>query len=339
MRSLLAASAVLFLAAGASLGAAFSANPVIRGAADPYGQIFGDRLYVYPTTGGGKFRAYSTHDFGTWRDDGLLLDLADVGWAGGSTNAWAPSVLQRGGTYYFYYSVGGNTSRIGVATGTSPTGPFTDSGQPLLSDTTGSPARQFEAIDPMVFTDPVSSKTYLYAGGSRGSTLRVFEMGADLTSLAREVSVATPTNFTEGAFMHYHDGTYYLSYSHGNYRDSTYSVDYATSTSPTGPWTYRGEILGSNGQDKGPGHHSFVENAGTGESYILYHRWEDRAGDGPYSGSRDTAIDRFTYGPTGLINPITLTNTGVVVTPIPEPTAVSAVLAAGALLGLRRRRV
>ena len=338
MFRLLTASAALFLTASASWAASFSGNPVIRGAADPFGQIFGDRLYVYPTTGNGQFRAYSTHDFGQWRDDGLLLDLADVGWAGGSTNAWAPSMLERDGSYYFYYSVGGDTSRIGVAVGNSPTGRLVDSGRPLLSDTTGSPNRQFEAIDPMVFQDPVSGKTYLYAGGSRGSTLRVFELGGDLTSLGREIGVATPPQFTEGAFMHYRDGRYYLSYSHGSYQRDDYSLYYATSDSPTGPWDFHGQILGSNGQDKGPGHHSFFEDPANGESYILYHRWEDRRGGGPYEGARDTAIERFTYDANGLINPIALTNTGVEISAIPEPATASVLLLCGAAAGLVRPR-
>ena len=329
----------LLLPASASLAAALSGNPVIRNAADPYGQIFGDRLYVYPTStpSDGRFRAYSTHDYGEWRTDGVVLDLADVSWAGGSRNAWAPSVLERGGRYYFYYSVGGSTSRIGVAVGDSPAGPFVDSGRPLLSDTTGG-ATNFEAIDPMVFQDPVSTKTYLYAGGSRGSTLRVFEMNDDLVSLGREVPVDTPSQFTEGAFMHYRDGTYYLSYSYGYYLEDSYSVRYATSTSPTGPWTYRGTILQGNDEDKGPGHHSFLVNPADGAPYVLYHRWEDRAGFGPYGGSRDTAIDRFTYDATGRIEPITLTNTGVPVSPIPEPATAAILVLGGATAGLRRRR-
>ena len=84
-------------------------------------------------------------------------------------------------------------------------------------------------------------------------------------------------------------------------------MHYCTADSPTGPWTYRGCILQSNEQDKGPGHHSFV-TTGRDAWYIVYHRWEDRQGDGPYRGSRDTAIERITYDADGLIEPITMTD-------------------------------
>ena len=334
------ASCCLTVAASTASAAVFSGNPVIKGAADPFAGVFNSRLYVYPTTGGGIFRAYSTGDLGTWRNDGTILNLANVSWANGSTNSWAPCMLQRNNTYYFYYSVGGSTSQIGVATGTSPTGPFTDSGRPLLTDTTGGvAANTFEAIDPEVFQDPVSGRTYLYAGGSRGSKLRIFQLDSSLTGIAQEIPVATPTNFTEGSFMHYKNGRYYLSYSHGSYANDTYSVHYAVGSSPTGPFSYVGQILGSNAEDKGPGHHSFFDIGDT--SYIMYHRWENAAGSGPYDTagrSRDTAIDTFTYDAAGFINPITMTNTGVATVTIPEPAILGFAALAVPLMGRRARQ-
>src|SRR3546814_10253395 len=105
----------------------------------------------------------------------------------------------------------------------------------------------------MVFADAKSGKTYIYAGGSAGSTLRVFVLTPDLLTIDHEVMVAQPPHFTEGAFMHERDGIYYLSYSHGRWNDATYSVHYATAPGPTGPWTYRGVILTTDGTYKGPG--------------------------------------------------------------------------------------
>jgi beta-xylosidase len=159
----------------------------------------------------------------------------------------------------------------------------------------------------MVFADPQSGKTYLYAGGSAGATLRVFELNPDLVRFAREIPIATPPQFTEGVFMHYRDGRYYLSYSHGSYRHSSYSVHYATADTPTGPWTYRGAILESGDTHKGPGHHSFIRSPLTGEWLIVYHRWENQAGDGPYRGFRQICIDRVEYDQEGLIRPIVMT--------------------------------
>src|SRR5690606_14410520 len=108
-------------------------------------------------------------------------------------------VIEKGGKFYLYYSIGPKPSHIGVAVANSPAGPFFDSGAPLLADNNVS---TFEAIDAAVYTDPVSGKSYFYAGGSAGATLRVYELNEDMVSFARQVSVATPPYFTEGPFMH-----------------------------------------------------------------------------------------------------------------------------------------
>jgi beta-xylosidase len=181
-----------------------------------------------------------------------------------------------------------------------------DSGKPLLSGGNG-----FEAIDPFVFRDPQSGKHFLYAGGSAGAKLRVFELNPDLVTLAREIPTETPPHFTEGACLHYFKNRYYLSYSHGGWRDNTYSVHYSTSATPTGPWTYQGAILTSDAHHKGPGHHSVIYLPGTRQWLIVYHRWNNRAGDGPYSGSRDTCIDRLEHAADGTIRPVKMTDTGV----------------------------
>src|SRR3546814_12614906 len=98
-----------------------------------------------------------------------------------------------------------------------------DLGQPLLTGGGG-----FEAIDPMVFADAKSGKTYIYAGGSAGSTLRVFVLTPDLLTIDHEVKVAKLPHFTEGAFMHERDGIYYLSYRPGRWKDATHSVHFST---------------------------------------------------------------------------------------------------------------
>ncbi len=128
-----------------------------------------------------------------------------------------------------------------------------------------------------------------------------------MVSLAREVPVDQPRNFTEGAFMHERNGVYYLSYSHGHWDRPDYSVHYATARSPIGPWRYRGEILKSDASHQGPGHHSFVRTA-AGDWLIIYHRWDQRSGTGPLKGERQVAIDHVRYGTDGSIAPIAMTD-------------------------------
>ncbi len=305
-------SAALLL--GAVAAPALADNPQFQGA-DPHATMIDGELWVFPTGGPGgswaadRFGAFSSRDLRTWQPRGELIRRDQIAWIGADGAPehflWAPGVATRDGKWYLYYSVGPQNptpSRIGVAVADRPAGPYRDSGQPLVTGGQG-----FEAIDPMVFVDPKDGKAYLYAGGSAGARLRVWELTPDMVGLSREVPVATPPQFTEGAFMHERNGTYYLSYSHGRFNAADYSVHYATAPSPTGPWRYRGAILTSDRTHKGPGHHSFVQ-APTGEWLIVYHRWENPQGPAPFSGERQVAIDRLRYAKDGRILPVRMTD-------------------------------
>lgn len=285
-------------------------NPLFE-AADPHAVVIDGRFWIFPTEARSReplFAAYDSEDLRHWKRHGPVLRLSDVPWITDDGqqrhHAWAPCVAVADATMYFYYSVGPQQvtpSRIGVATGPAPAGPFRDSGRPLV---TGDDS--FEAIDPMVFT-AADGTSYLYAGGSAGRRLRAWQLGADMVSLATELPIETPPRFTEAAFLHERAGLFYLSYSHGAWNDAGYSVHYATGPSPTGPWNYRGEILASDATHKGPGHHSFIETP-AGDWLIVYHRWETTAPRGPYRGRRRIAIDRVTYRADGTIEPIRMTD-------------------------------
>lgn len=308
LRQILAAALLL------SAPPAFADNPQFQGA-DPHALMIDGELWVFPTGGPGgswaadRFGAFSSRDLKTWQPRGELIRRDQIGWidADGAREhfLWAPGVAMRDGKWYLYYSVGPQNptpSRIGVAVAERSGGPYRDSGRPLVTGGKG-----FEAIDPMAFVDPKSGKAYLYAGGSAGAKLRVWELNRDMVSIAREVPVATPPRFTEGAFMHERDGTYYLSYSHGRFNAADYSVHYATAPSPIGPWRYRGAILTSDATHKGPGHHSFVRTP-AGKWLIVYHRWENPQGPAPFEGERQVAIDRLRYAKDGRILPVRMTD-------------------------------
>jgi arabinan endo-1,5-alpha-L-arabinosidase len=56
-------------------------------------------------------------------------------WLGANGSMWAPDVVYRNGRYYLYYAASdsalpGGGSAVGVATSSSPTGPWTDTGTP-----------------------------------------------------------------------------------------------------------------------------------------------------------------------------------------------------------------
>jgi beta-xylosidase len=317
------------LAAGlASASAGWADNNPLFPGADPDMIAACGAWWLYPTGQGttprreftSRFYAWHSADMGHWeRGKDPILDIRSIAWitqdGAPEHYLWAPSVTAAKGRYYLYYSVGPQNptpSRIGVAVADRPGGPYVDSGKPLLTGGAG-----FEAIDPMVFTDPRTGRSFLYAGGSAGARLRIFEMGADMVTLGREIPVTTPPNFTEGAFMHERGGTYYLSYSHGHFNGPDYSVHYATAPSPTGPFTYRGAILTSDAAHQGPGHHAFVRDPRSGGWFIAYHRWDRSDATAPFTGMRNVAIDKISYNARGLIAPVQMTDGPAPVTPAP----------------------
>ncbi|WP_408997558.1 family 43 glycosylhydrolase [Streptomyces europaeiscabiei] len=275
-------------------------SPVLPGlTADPNIVRFGDTFYVYPTTdgfagwSGTKFKAYSSKDLVHWTDHGVILDLGpDVSWA--DPRAWAPTMTEKNGKYYFYYSADTN---IGVAVSDSPTGPFTDPlGKPLIARG----AFTGQLIDPAVFTDD-DGQSYLYWGNGRAY---VVPLNDDMVSFdSSKVTDITPSGYNEGTFVIKRKGTYYFMWSENDTRDENYRVAYATGSSPTGPWTKRGVILEKDLSlgIKGPGHHSVVHVPGTDDWYIAYHRFAIPGGDGTH---RETTIDKLEFDAGGLIKKV-----------------------------------
>jgi beta-xylosidase len=283
-------------------------TPVLPGRnADPNIVAFGDTYYLYPTTdgfpnwSGTTFSAWSSKDLVNWTDHGVVLDLGpDVSWADG--RAWAPTIARRNGRYYFYFCA---EAKIGVAVGDSPTGPFVDSGHALIER---NPDGGGQAIDPAVFVDD-DGQPYLYWGN--GSAY-VVALNDDMVSFdpARITRITGLADFREGLFMVKRRGTYYLSWSIDDTRSENYRVGYATSASPTGPFTNRGVILSRNLSlgIQGTGHSSMLRIPGTDEWYIAYHRFAIPDGDGT---NREVTIDRLRFNRDGTIAPVVPTLGGI----------------------------
>lgn len=300
-------------------------SPVLPGLyADPNIAVFDGTYYIYATTdgtpgwGGKDFYVWSSTDLAEWtRSEEPILTLdganGDVPWASG--NAWAPTIIERDGKYYFYFS-GHNTAldrkTIGVAVADSPTGPFT--AQPEAMVLNNEAVTSGQAIDPAAFRDPESGKHYLYWGNGKPV---MAELADDMVSLVPGTISAMSglTDYREGSFMSYRDGTYHLTYAIDDTGSPNYRVGYATSASPTGPWTYRGVILEKDASQGilGTGHSSIVQVPGTDEWYIAYHRFAyptmtSGVGDGTH---RETTIDRLTFGEDGLIDKVVPTLSAV----------------------------
>ncbi|QOC95299.1 family 43 glycosylhydrolase [Micromonospora craniellae] len=275
-------------------------TPTIKGLyADPNIAHLNGRYYLYPTTdghnswSGSRFDAFSSTDLVNWTHHGSILDLGpQISWA--DDRAWAPTIAYRNNRYYFYFSAATN---IGVATSSSPTGPFSDPlGRPLV------PAgfRSGQMIDPHVFTD-TDGQSYLYWGNGAAYAVR---LNADMVSFdPGQVRTFSLPNYREAAFVFRRDNTYYLTYSVDDTRSENYHVEYATGTSPFGPWTHRGTILSKNLTlgIRGPGHQSVVQAPGSDTWYIAYHRFAIPAGNGT---NREVVIDPLRFNADGTIAPV-----------------------------------
>ena len=300
-------------------------NPVLEGFyADPdiiYAEKTG-KFYLYPTSdgftnwSGTYFKTFSSEDLVNWKDEGVILDLPkDVSWA--NRNAWAPSIIEKkiNGEYkYFYYFTA--AQKIGVAVADNPTGPFVDSGKPLI-DAFPEGVTGGQQIDPDVFTDPKTGKSYLYWGNGY---MAGAELNEDMISLKPGTTkVMTPdATFREGAHVLYRNGTYYFMWSEDDTRSENYRVRYGTSDSPLGKIKVpENNLVIAKDPAAGiyaTGHHSVIQIPGTDEWYIVYHRFNYPNGInmGRAAGyNREVSIDKLEFNNDGSIRQVKPTHEGV----------------------------
>ncbi|HEU5077378.1 MAG TPA: glycoside hydrolase family 43 protein [Polyangiaceae bacterium] len=276
-------------------------NPIIQTnyTADPAPMVHEGRLYLYTSHDEDvtrdnfytmiDWRLYSTVDMVNWTDHGSPASLDTFSWS--TDSAWAPQGIVRNGEYYLYVPINNNTgARIGVGVSDNVAGPFMDPlGRELAASGSGN-------IDPTVFIDD-DDQAYMYWGNG---TLRYVRLNQDMISIS-----GTPTNvdlpgFTEGPWFYKRESLYYLVYAATS---GTEKISYATSDSPTGPWTVRGDIMG-------PGV-TFTNHAGVidyeGHSYFFYHN-SALPGGGDFK--RSVCVEEFTYGDDGSIPPLTMSDEG-----------------------------
>jgi GH43 family beta-xylosidase len=276
----------------------------------------------------GEYYAY-----GTWPPGALAIPVLHsrdlVGWShlgealtlrGAFEALWAPEVAYDNGTFYMYYSAGGEEGeghRLRVATATRPAGPFEDGGAVL---TPGDPF----TIDAHPFRDD-DGQWYLYYcrdfldPDERVGTGIVVDRLVGMTRLAgeRETVVRPHAEWqlyerrrrwygrvwdwytVEGPFVRKHEGRYYCFYSGGAWREANYGVSYVVADHAMGPFAPEvgaegPEILRTRpGMVIGPGHASLVHAPDNAQDYIVYHAWD------PEHTTRLMRIDRLNWGEKG----------------------------------------
>nr|WP_116070368.1 family 43 glycosylhydrolase [Asanoa ferruginea] len=290
-------------------------NPIVQTiyTADPAPLVYNGRIYLY--TGHDEdgstyftmkqWRVYSSADLVNWTDHGSALSLTTFAWA--DANAWAGQVVARNGRFYWYVPVRNRATggmAIGVAVADSPTGPFADAlGRPLVEN---------GEIDPTVFVDD-DGQAYLYWGNPR---LWYVRLNADMTSFSgspTQIPLTTsgfgtrtgdanrPTLYEEGPWVYKRGGLYYNVFAA---KCCSEFIGYSTAPGPTGPWTYRGTVMPTQGS-------SFTNHPGVidfnGGSYFFYHNGA-LPGGGGYT--RSVAVERFAYNGDGTIPAINMTAAG-----------------------------
>ncbi|MFF0731191.1 family 43 glycosylhydrolase [Streptomyces chartreusis] len=285
-------------------------NPFVDGwYADPDIAIYDGKYWVFPTASKPyaeqtHLDAFSSTDLVHWTKHSNVLTTADVTWA--KYAVWAPAPVERDGKYYLYFAANDiqNNSQlggIGVAVADRPEGPYKDAlGKPLIS--------QFhngaQPIDQDVFIDD-DGQAYMYYGGWHHNN--VVKLTPDMTSLGTfddgsTYKEITPENYVEGSYMFKRNGKYYLMWSEGGWTGPDYSVSYAMSDSPTGPFQKIDKVLAQDpAVAKGSGHNSVVNVPGTDTWYIFYHRRPLSETDGNH---RQLAYDRMYFNPDGTIRRI-----------------------------------
>jgi len=212
-------------------------------------------------------------DFSSWT--GLQTPKSDNN--GLNTDLWAPSLLYSSGAYYQYYAVPyepstGAEAVIGLATSTTPYGPWTDQGYVITSWTQATSSvpssnpwgfvasTTWNAIDPAPFVDADGNWWLVF--GSWEDGIRVMQLQSPATATSNATvgypvssnsstwtKVAYRAAGEEGPFIYPYvvNGTQYYYYFAPinvccNGTASTYRTIVGRSTSPNGPYVDRGGI-------------------------------------------------------------------------------------------------
>jgi arabinoxylan arabinofuranohydrolase len=301
-----------------SVHSALATNPLIMDqfTADPTARVFEGKIYVYPShdilasPGKGRtnwfcmedYHVFSSENLTDWKDHGVIVSQTNVEWTNPTAYAmWAPDCVFKNGKYYFYFPAPANGTRgskIGVAIADKPYGPFKPEPQPIAG---------LNGIDPGVLLDKDGSAYIYVAGGSRISVAKLKNNMVELESKPQVVTNLPTTGLVEGPFPFERNGIYYLTYPH--VQNKVERLEYATSSSPLGPFTQTGVILDESESGCWTVHQSLVEY--NGQWYLFYH---DRDLSPNFDKARSIRADYLYFNEDGTIKKVipTLRGVGVV---------------------------
>lgn len=278
----------------------YIADPEVRPMPDGRIYVYGSRDEPEHVWCSHSYNVLSTSDLIHWNVEQMSFATTGKGKQTNYTDRtlYAPDCIYHNGKYYLYYCLEGGGEDEGVAVSSSPYGPFKK----------GMKIEGISGIDPSVFIDD-DGQGYLfwgqgYAKGAKLSKDMLTIEGAVHDSLLTYEEHA----FNEASSVRKRNGIYYYIYGghqrHGESNCAT--LNYATATSPFGPYTYRGVIIDNWGSNR-----RIVNNHGCifevdGQWYIAYHR--------PTHGGammRKACLEPITFNPDGTIQEVEMTTQGI----------------------------
>ena len=289
-------------------------------------RVFGDRVYIYGShdkAGSDKFCDYvlkcwsaPVTNLNEWVCHGDVFHTqadrdheSDTDWTKSNNELFAPDVVEKDGKYYLYAYIVNSIGCVAVAD--KPEGPFK-----MISTYKYTIPDEICCngwfIDPGVLVDD-DGRTYIYCGFERSFLAEVnsenmYEI-LDGTCIEHFIP-CEPTEeggfdekdkcFFEAASPRKVGDTYYMIYS----PKMGSRLAYATSDSPTGPFTYRGYIVDNGGDYPGGNDHGSIACI-NGQWYIFYHRMTNGT-----IMSRRGCVEKIEILPDGTIPTVEMTSLG-----------------------------
>ncbi|MFC2136589.1 family 43 glycosylhydrolase [Bacteroidota bacterium] len=272
-------------------------HPIIQTkyTADPAPLVYNETVFLYTSHDeddamGFKMEnwlLYTSTDMVNWTENGIVASLDDFDWVPYDNGAWAVQCIERNGKFYLYCPMPGGVG-IGVLVADSPYGPFKDPiDKPLIKQGN-------HDIDPTILIDD-DGQAYMYWGNPKVYYVKLNE---DMISYSGEIiqEPTTPKNYQEGPWVWKRNDHYYLSYASTCCPEG---IGYAMSSSPTGPWEYKGMIVDATEETRG-NHPGIIEYKGKwycfGHSYDLLKKTTPK-----FYERRSVDMDEMIYNPDGTI--------------------------------------
>ncbi len=271
---------------------------------DPYWYMYctKDPLNGHDKNGSGDFNFHNipmlkSLDLVHWTYIGDAFS-AVPSWGEPNAGMFAPDIEYMNGQYYLYYTITNtkpgfgdldpncpNDNAIGVATSSSPAGPWTDVGYPVVYPrANGGGCNYFWTFDPEVVED--GGLKYIFYGSYYGGIqARQLDPTGTISNPGTEVQITIPNRY-EGAELVKHNGYWYLFVSAANCCNGPltgYSVFAGRSANLLGPYVDKQGVsfldsrvggtvvLSMNGNRwVGPGHNSVFVDFG-GQWWTIYH--------------------------------------------------------------------